>query len=479
MSSKENHPLHRIFHPRSIAVFGASNKPTTMGTYQLLNILSSGYQGKVYPVHPKLSEVQGLKAYPSARELPEAPDLALITIPRDAVLEVFKDLGERGCQRAIVISGGFKEVGEEGREKEQELVKIARSYGIRFVGPNCIGIINPWLPLNTTMYPYKQNPGYIGLASHSGTYVTQVLPWLEKSGIGYARAVSLGNEADLNIVDAIEYYGEDEQVKSIALYIEGIRRPKEFLKVAKRVSRKKPIVALYVGGTRAGARSGVSHTGALSGSDEIYQGVFNQCRIIRAPDVASLYEWAFALATQPPLKGKRIAICTHSGGPATSLADACERAGFEVREFSPKLQKRIRQLIPATGSARNPVDMTFSVNLDALYFQLPELILSSGEVDGLILHGIEGESYYTHFVQASHGRLKIPVEELSGYLRGILKKLAQLPARFSKPIVSSSFMGREDSAVALVQDLGIPCYPSPERAVLAMKALYLRGQSIK
>jgi len=473
---KEVHPLEQIFHPKSIAVFGASNKVTTMGTYQLLNIIGSGFKGRIYPIHPKLDEVQGLKAYKSVLDLPEVPDLALITIRSEAVIQVFEELGKKGCKRAIVISGGFKEIGEQGKKRERKLIEVAKKYGIRFVGPNCIGIINPWLPINTTMYPYELKPGYIGMASHSGTYVTQVLPWLKKLGIGYAKAVSLGNEASIDIVDAIQYYGEDEKVKAIALYVEGIRRPREFLEVAKKVSKKKPIVALYVGGTKAGARSGQSHTGAMSGPDEIYDGVFKQCGIIRAPDVASLYEWAFALATQPPLLGRRIAICTHSGGPATSLADACERIGFEVPEFSLALQKRIQEQIPETGSARNPVDITFSVDLEALYYRLPELILSSGEVDGVILHGIEGESYYYHFIDVAPKTFNFPLEEMKKYLEAVFKKLAELPHKFSKPIVASSFMGREDSAVAQVQDSGIPCYPTPDRAVLAMKALYLRGK---
>lgn len=471
MGSGNESPLEQIFNPRSIAVFGASEKLTTMGTYQLMNLRGSGYPGKIYPIHPKLAEIQGLQAYQSVADLAEVPELALVTINAESAIRVFEELGKAGVKRAIVISGGFKEVGAEGRKREQELAEVAKKYGIRFVGPNCIGIINPWYPLNLTMYPYRMKPGAIGLASHSGTYVTQSLVYLEKFGIKYAKAVSLGNEANIDIVDAIEYFGEDEKIKAIALYIEGIRRPREFLAAAKNAGAKKPLVAVYVGGTVAGARSGSSHTGAMAGADEIYEAVFKQAGIIRAPDVQSLFEWSFTLAHQPRLKGNRIAVCTNAGGPATSLADALERAGFIVPEFSPALQDQIKKMVPPTGSAKNPVDMTYSIDLEAPYLKIPLLILESGEVDGMVIHGIGGGSWYQGLSEQQTGNFQFPLEEMSLWCDTVFQKLAKIPETTGKPIVTSSFAGREDSAVALVQDLGLPCFPTPERAVLAMAKL--------
>ncbi len=464
-------PLEQIFHPKSIAVFGANENLTTMGTYQLMNIKGIGYPGRIYPIHPKLETVQGLKAYRSVSDLPEVVDLALITINAESAVKVIEDLGKAGVKRAIVISGGFKETGEAGLALEQKLVKAAQKYGIRFIGPNCIGIINSWYPINTTMYPYRQKPGAIGLASHSGTYVTQTLVYLEKFGISYAKAVSLGNEASIDIVDTIEYFTDDEKVKVIALYLEGIRRPREFLAAAKRASAAKPVVAIYVGGTVAGARSGGSHTGAMSGADKIYDGMFRQAGIIRAPDIQSLYEWAFTLARQPRLKGNRIAICTNAGGPATSLADACEREGFEVPVFSPELQRKIKELLPETGSAKNPVDVTFSVDLEVPFYKLPKMILESGEVDGLAIHGVGGGSWYAELSEQGKGAFKFPLEEMGKWMDAIFKKLAALPEQLGMPIVTSSFSGREDSAVALVQDLGLPCFLTPERIVPALAKL--------
>jgi acyl-CoA synthetase (NDP forming) len=470
-------PLERILNPRSVAIFGASDKITTMGTYQLINILQGGFPGKVYPVHPNKEIVQGLKAYARAQDLPEAPDLAQIVVPTRSVPGVLQDLGERGCRRAIVISGGFKETGEEGMKLERELKETAGRFGIRFLGPNCIGVINPHLPLNTTMYHYFQKPGHMALASHSGTYVTQVLPYLKKRGIGYSRAISLGNETDIDVVDALEFLAGDEDTRAIALYLEVIRRGPEFIKTARRVSRTKPIVAVYVGGTEAGGRSGSSHTGAMAGSDEIYDAAFAQAGVLRAADMQSLYDWAFALSEQPRLPGPRVAIVTHSGGPATSLADACNRHGLEVPEFSPGLQKHLKELVPATGSSRNPVDVTFGVDMKALFLDIPKIILESGEVDGIILHGVGGEAYFREMDRVAKGNVNFPLDQMGGYMSYIAQELHRVCKQAEKPVVCSAFADRtEDPVIGEFQDLGIPCFETPEQAVRAMGALMLAGR---
>jgi acyl-CoA synthetase (NDP forming) len=471
-------PLKRILHPRSIAVFGASEKITTMGTYQLINIFQGGFPGRVYPVHPNRDTVQGLKAYARAQDLPEAPDLALITVPTRAVPGVMRDLGRRGIKRAIIISGGFKEMGEDGRRLESEVVEIARGFGIRFLGPNCIGVINPYLPLNTTMYYYFQRPGHMAMASHSGTYVTQVLPYLQRRGIGYSRGISLGNEADIDIVTALEYLAEDEDTRAIALYLEVIRRGSEFIRTARRVSRIKPVVAVYVGGTEAGSRSGASHTGAMAGSDEIYNGAFAQTGILRAQDVQSLYNWAFCLSEQPGPTGPRMAIITHSGGPATSLADACNRHGLDVPEFSPGLKKRVEKFMPATGSSRNPVDVTFGVDMKALFLDIPEAILDSGEVDGLILHGVGGGQYFQDMGRLAKGAVQFPpAERMEKFMSYVTQGLHRICQEAKKPVVCSAFSDRtEDPVVAELQDLGIPCFDTPEQAVSAMAALRRIGR---
>jgi acetyltransferase len=465
------HPLYQIMHPNSVAIVGASNDLSKMGTIQLLNLLGGKYPGKIYPIHPQEETVLGLKAYRSPKELPEVADLAILTIPTSSVPEVLKDLGERGVRRAIIISGGFKEVGENGKVLEDQIVGIARVYGMRFLGPNCIGVIHPAFNLNPTMYPYLHQPGAVGAASQSGTYVTQILPFLAKSQIGYSQAISVGNGANLDLVDCLEYLGKDPATKAIALYIEGIKQPREFIRVASRVTREKPIVALYVGGTEAGARSSASHTGSISGPDHLFDALFRQSGVIRTYSVEDLYEWAWAFACLPLPKGRNMAILTHSGGPATSLADACNRRGLKVPIFSKNLQGKIRQLLPATGSYRNPVDLTFFMDMRVLMEKLPQIILEDPSVDGLLLHGIQGSSYFRSLTEVAKPWVNVPYEKVKKFFFPAMEAFVQLPEKYAKPVIASAFADREDDAVAFVQDRRLPCYCSPERAVRAMAAL--------
>ena len=283
-------PMVKIMNPNSVAIVGASNNIMKMGTVLLTSLIRGEYPGKVYPIHPREEIVLGLKAYRKAADLPQAADLAVLVIPTRAVPQVLGELGEKGIRKAIIISGGFREVGGGGRELEKEIIAVARQYGIRFLGPNCIGIINTRKKLNTTFFPYLHQPGGIGIASQSGTYVTQVISYLAKSQIGYSQAISVGNEADIDLVDCLEYLGEDPETRAIALYIEAIKRGREFLEVARKVTRKKPVVALYVGGSEAGARASLSHTGALSGPDGLYEGALRQSGIIRVSTVEELYD---------------------------------------------------------------------------------------------------------------------------------------------------------------------------------------------
>jgi len=466
------HPLYTIMHPRSVAMVGASNDFSKMGTIQLMNLMGGNYPGKIYPIHPKEETVFGLKAYRNAQELPEPADLAILTIPTSAVPEVLRDLGERGVKRAIIISGGFKEVGDRGKDLEAEILRIARRYGIRFLGPNCIGVIHPSFHLNPTMYPYLHKFGSVGVASQSGTYVTQILPYLAKLQIGFSQAFSVGNGADLDLVDCLEYLGEDPETKAIAVYIEGIKRPRDFIRIASRVSGNKPIVALYVGGTEAGARSAASHTASISGPDHLYDALFRQAGIIRAYTVEELFEWAGALSLLPIPKGRNMAILTHSGGPASSLADACNRWGLKVPLFSESLQTRIRELLPATGSFRNPVDLTFFMDMGVMMEKLPQIILEDPEIDGLLIHGVMGSTFFRSVSEIARKWVKVPsYEEVRNFFLGAMDAFIKLPQRYGKPVIASSFADRDDDAVKMAQDNGIPCFRAPERAVRAMAAL--------
>ena len=339
-------PLQSIMAPSSIAIVGASNNATKMGTIQCLNLIHSGFKGDILPVHPKEKIVLGKTAYQSIEKLPYAPELAVLVVPTGLVPGMLEHFGRLGTRFAVIITAGFKETGGKGLALEEEVNRIAEEYGIRFLGPNCLGIINTWLPLNMTVTPVADHQGKLSLASQSGTYVAQTLPYLHRHGIALSKAISVGNEANIDIVDCLEYLGADESTKAIGLYIEGIRRASRFLEVARAVSRKKPIVAQYVGGTEAGARSGSSHTGAMAGPDYVYDGLFEQAGIIRVDTIEEVYKIGWALASQPPLKGKRIAILTNSGGPGTAMAMTCNKYGLEVPEFSPQVQAKVAKHIP-------------------------------------------------------------------------------------------------------------------------------------
>ncbi|PKN51382.1 MAG: CoA-binding protein [Deltaproteobacteria bacterium HGW-Deltaproteobacteria-13] len=466
-------PLHLLMNPQSIAVVGANNVPTKMGTIQALSILKDGYKGKVFPLHPKEKTVLGCKAYASPEDLPEAPDLAILIVPGKTVIPLIESFGKIGTKRAIIITAGFKETGAAGQKMENELNEVARHYGMRFVGPNCMGIINSQIFLNTTVLPMDKEPGLLGFASQSGTYVTQSLPALRKRGIRFSKAISLGNEANINIVDALEYLGEDEQTKAIILYIEGIRDGKRFLEVARRITPHKPVVAQYVGGSASGARAGLSHTGAMSGPDFLYNGIFKQAGIIRADGVEDLYANGWALATQPPIKGKRVGIMTNSGGPSTTISSVCDSVGLEVPRFSEGLQKEIRKHLQPHASAANPVDLTFDVEVQKLAIKIPEIMMNSGEIDAMVLHGVMMTGYlreiYPHLKEMA-GNMSL--EEFLKFGGPVLPETFELPRTYNIPFLISSFFDYEDCYTQGYLDNNIPVFPFPEKAALALGCLY-------
>ncbi len=468
----KTNPLHGLMNPASVATIGAGNNFMKMGTMHALSITKDGYKGKFYPVHLKDETVLGHRAYRSVEELPEAPGLALIVIPSEHVIPTMDALGRLGARYAIIISAGFKEIGPKGIEMERELVETARRHGMRFIGPNCMGIVNTAIALNTTVMELRDKPGPLGFASQSGTYITQTLKYLGNRGIRFSKALSVGNEADISIVDALEYLGEDEQTKAISLYIEGIRDVPRFIEVARRITPNKPVVAQYVGGSKAGARSGKSHTGAMAGPDYIYDGIFRQAGIIRVDSIEDLYGHGWALATQPPLRGNRIAVITNSGGPGTAMSHICEEGGMEIPVFSEKLREAVRPLIPPHAPNGNPVDITFSLDTAALTTEIPRLAMESGEIDGLVLHGAMGSGFvkaiYPHIEEFIQG---MTIDEITGSLNIDLVGSVALPGKHGIPMLLSSFFDRDDSSTEFYEDRDIPVYDSPEKTARAMVTL--------
>ncbi|MFW6414989.1 MAG: acetate--CoA ligase family protein [Thermodesulfobacteriota bacterium] len=473
------HFMHGLLHPGSIAIVGASGNPMKMGTMHALSILNDGFAGTLYPIHPSLDSVLGHKAYKSPHDLPEAPDLALFVLPSDKLLPLFEDFGRVGTKYAVVITAGFKETGEQGLKLEDRLVEIARKYNMRFIGPNCMGVINHSIFLNTTVMPLTGQPGKMGIVSQSGTYVTQSLVYLARQGISFSKAVSVGNEADTNLIDVLEYLGRDEETSAISLYIETIRDIPRFRDVVSRITPNKPVLAQYVGGSAAGARAGMSHTGAMAGHDPFYDGLFKQVGVIRVYSIEDLYGFGFAVANQPRIQGKRIGIITNSGGPGSAIADTLESCNCEVPAFSQKLQEEIKPLIPQHAPCGNPVDLTFSLDSSLMTDTLPDMIMKSGEVDGIVMHGANSSA----FVKALYPHLKEALQDVS--LDDILKQMqrdfaesVKKPYQQGVPMTMSSFFDREDDCTKAYQDNGIPVYNSPEKAARAM-ATICRAAEVK
>ncbi len=466
-------PLHLLMNPQSIAIVGANNNPTKMGTVQALSILKDGYQGEVLLIHPTEKTVLGLKAYASPEDLPEVPDLAILIVPIKSIIPLIESFGKIGTKRAIIVTAGFRETGSAGQAIENELNNVARRYSLRFVGPNCLGVINSQISLNTTVLTVEHKPGFLGFASQSGTYVTQSLQVLRKRGFRFSKAISLGNEANINMVDALEYLGEDEQTKAIILYIEGIRDGKRFVEVARKITPRKPILAQYVGGSASGARAGMSHTGAMAGPDFLYDGIFKQAGIIRVHSVEDLYANGWTLATQPPLKGNRVGIMTNSGGPSTTIAYLCDSVGLHVPRFSDRLQKEIRSHIEPHASAANPVDLTFDVGIQKLAITLPEMMMKSGEIDALVLHGVMMTGYlrelYPHFKELAGN---ISLEEFLKYAQPVVNEAFELPRKYNIPFLISSFFDDEDCYTKGYMDNNIPVFRFPEKTASALGCLY-------
>lgn len=469
----QNSPFEKILEPESVAFLGASNNINTMGTFQLVHLIDGGFEGRVYPVHPKEETILGRKAYKSVLDLPEAVDVVVMVLPTRIVPQILDECGRRGIKHATIVSGGFQEVGEDGAELQRQIVETANKYGIKFNGPNCIGVCNPHHKYNNTWFPYDGKPGAVGLASQSGSYACHTLDYMIKLGAGYSKTISVGNEAVLDIVDCLEYFEDDPTTKSIALYIEGIRRGKKFIEVARRVGRKKPIVALYVGGTEAGARSGASHTAVLSGKDEVYEGVFRQAGVLRARTVEDLLDWSWVLSCQPPMRGDNVVIMGNSGGPGTSMADAAERFGLRVPVFPDDLQAKISKHIPHTASCRNPIDLTFTIDLGVLFFDmLPNLTLRRDDFHGMLMYGLFDIGKFLDTAKRMLGFDTGPMKMAARAGDSLAAQFMKLPHKLGKPVIGASFFDRnEDSAIKYFQDGGIPFLPTPERAASALAAL--------
>jgi acetyltransferase len=335
-STPRQQPLEVFFSPKTVAVIGATENANTVGRTLLWNLVTSPFGGTVYPVNPKRPSVLGVKAYPNVSEIPEQVDLAVVVTPAPSIPGIIRECGEAGVRGAIVISAGFKEIGPEGAELERRVLEEGRAAGIRIVGPNCLGVMSPLSGFNATFATTVARPGSVGFISQSGALCTAVLDWSLKEMVGFSAFVSVGSMVDVGWGDLIDYLGSDPKTKSIVIYMETIGNARSFLSAAREVALAKPIIVIKPGRSAAAAKAAASHTGSLTGSDEVLEAAFRRSGVLRVNNIADLFYMAEVLAKQPSPKGPRLTIVTNAGGPGVLATDALIMGGGELSELSPE-----------------------------------------------------------------------------------------------------------------------------------------------
>jgi acyl-CoA synthetase (NDP forming) len=435
-----NNNLDAVFRPRSVAVIGASTVAGKLGHDILYNLIHAGFTGPIYPINPKADQVLELPAFKQIGDVPSPPDLAVVVIPARAVAGAIEQCGQAGVKGAIVITGGFAEAGPDGEKLQEELVQTARRAGVRLIGPNCQGLNNPHARLCAS-WPLLTTPGNMAFISQSGTVGAALMDWASQDQLGVSVFVSLGNRADIDEADAIEYFNQDPHTKVIALYIEGVKRPIYFQDALNGAT--KPVVILKAGRTEQGRLAAESHTKSMAGSDAVYEAIFRKYKVHRADTMEELYDFAKALAYYPKPAGRRLLNITSSGGAAILAIDAAEKLGFQVPPPSPVLQAKLREIVPAHCAVGNPVDLTGDVMSDpSLYAKVIDA--SRPEYDNLVL--IFGD----------------PIPGAS-----------QIVTPGARELVI--FMGGADverQEVPLMHQKGVPVFPTPERGLAALHQFF-------
>jgi len=378
--------LDKIMRPKAIAVIGASTKPHTIGSDLMQRLRDYKFNGNIYPVNPKADNIEGFKAYPTVLDIPGDVDLAIIIIPQKFVLEALDQCNQKGIKGICVISAGFKEAGAEGAQAEKELVEKLNEYGMRCVGPNCLGVLNthPDIRMDGCFAETLPERGHIGFVSQSGALGGGILNILKDLNIGFAQFISIGNQADINAETAMEYWENDEDVEQMLLYMESISNPSNFRKLATRISKKKPILALKAGRSAAGASAASSHTGSLAGADKAANALLQQSGVIREYSLKNLFSTAKVFANCPIPKGDRVAIITNSGGPGIMATDAVSEYGLQIAQITDTTKDKLRSFLPAAASVKNPVDMIASAPIDH-YKQTLETVIADENVDMIII----------------------------------------------------------------------------------------------
>lgn len=472
--------MHAFFNPSSVAVVGASKKINKAGHVIFKNFAENKrrgfFKGELYPVNPHEESILGFECYPSLTKIPGELELVVIVVPAKHVLNIMKDAASKKVKAAVIISSGFSEIGNQ--ELEDKIKSVAKKAGIRILGPNCLGVYDSRTGVDMLFLPEtrilttgdeviatpRPMPGNITIVTQSGAFGVAALDYLAGRQIGVSKFVSFGNKCDVDEAEMLHYLLYDDETKVILLYVEDIRSGRRFLKVAKKVTKKKPIVALKSGRTKAGARAAASHTGAMAGSDQIYNAVFAQTGILRVKDMEEFFDVGKALNMQPPALGNNVGIITDAGGPGIMAVDECEMKGLNVKRFSDKTIQKFEKLkkkgkLPKFATNLNPVDITGSAT-SKMFELAAKILFEDHEIHGIILLGL----HHTPALQED-----------------FVDRVAKVASKYDKPIVVCD-IGETEMALHIrykFDKLGIPAYFSPEDAARAMNALMRYGLYLK
>jgi acetyltransferase len=458
LSRKRKQPLDVFFSPKTVAVIGATENPGTVGRTVLWNLVTSPFGGTVYPVNPKRPSVLGVKAYPSISDIPEQVDLAVIITPPPSIPGLIRECGENGVQGAIVISAGFKEVGPEGAELERQLLVEAQKANIRIIGPNCLGVMSPLSGMNATFATTVARPGSVGFISQSGALCTAVLDWSLKEMVGFSAFISVGSMVDVGWGDLIYYLGNDPKTKSIVIYMESIGNARSFLSAAREVALTKPIIIIKPGRSAAAAKAAASHTGSLTGSDEVLEAAFRRSGVLRVGTIADLFYMAEVLSKQPTPKGPRLTIVTNAGGPGVLATDALIMGGGELSELTPETMAAYNAVLPATWSHNNPVDIIGDASPER-YAKALEIAAKDPNSDGMLVI--------------------LTPQAMTDPTR-IAEELKPLARQEGKPLLAS-WMGGVDVAAGeeILNRANIPTFPYPDTAARAFNYMWQYAENLK
>lgn len=456
--------LSKLFDPGSVAVVGASREPSKLGAIVLRNIQESGFGGKIYPVNPKAESINGLECFSKYEEIPDVPDLAVIAIPVKFVLDVVEEIGNKGTKAAVVISAGFGETGEEGRDRENKLIEIAQKHGMAVLGPNCLGFVNNLNPINATFGQLVKNPGNLRFVSQSGAIASSIFDWFEVNGLGYSEFVTLGNKAVVSENEVLEYFlaqsrqdvaerfGEGlSKVYPVGMYLESIVDGERFVELVSKTSMQDPVFVLKPGKSEAASKAMRSHTGAMAGSDKVFEAAVRKAGAIRCEGIEDMFDMARAFSWEDAPDGSSVAVISNAGGPAVISADVVSEVGLSLATIDDGTHERLLEVLPREASAMNPIDVLGDA-LAERYRDAMEIVLQEEKIHALVV---------------------ILTPQVMTQIQKTAEYVGQMSLKYGKPIMCS-FMGGSHIVVGeqVLNEYKIPSFRYPERAIQALGKMW-------